>query len=96
MFYSSVFFPQGKGRGKGDVTEVHVSFLDKKRSRAWLSPAAVQPWSAAPHFRAAGPTSSRDANPTSGRAANPTSGRPKQLAAAEAEAASLYQARLTS
>jgi hypothetical protein len=70
------------------VTEVHVSFLDKKRSRAWLSPAAVQPWSTAPHFRAAGPTS--------GRAANPTSGRAKQLAAAEAEAASLYQARLTS
>ncbi len=87
MFYSSGF-SQGKDRGKGDVTEVHVTFLDKKRCRAWLSPAAVQPWSAATHPRAAGPTS--------GRAANPTSGRAKQLAAAEAEAASLHLARLTS
>ncbi len=88
------------------MTEVHVTFLDKKRSRAWLSPAAVQPWSASAHPRAADPTSGGAANLTSGRAvgstsgsgwaANPSSGRAKQLAAAEAEAASLYQARLTS
>jgi hypothetical protein len=69
-------------QGKGDVSEVYVSFLDNKRSSAWVSPAAVQPWSA--------PTAALP------RPHGLSPGRAKQLAAAEAEAASLFQARLTS
>ncbi len=69
-------FVQGKVAGShtgGTGEQLHIIFLDKRRSRAWLSPAAIQPWAAT----------------TATQPTNLSAHQSRKLAAAEIKAASL-------